>query len=825
MEKGLVRSVQRSPFGLQLQGMLFNFEAIKSYVDWRGTVTELCDLLTQLGFEVEDLCAPPDICSSLVVGRILSREPHPKADKLSLCQVDAGNGKPLQIVCGASNHQVGDHVVVARHGQELPGGLTIEEREVRGILSQGMMCSAREIGVGDDHEGILILPETAPVGAAASNYLTSIDLNITPNRPDCLGWIGIAREIAAATGLPLKRPTWDFQAESKDRIPIHLDDPEGCPRYLGRIIRGVKIGPSPKWLQDALTQVGLPAINNVVDATNFVLMEMGHPLHAFDLETLKGPEVRVRRARADEKITAINGLEYALTSDHLVIADRDRAIALAGIMGAKETEVSTATTAIFLECAYFDPRIIRRGEKSLGLLTDAAFRFERGMDAFGLEAVLDRCTDVILRVAGGEATSEILEGVNFDHMPRKSKINLRADRTSQVVGAHIALSTQADILRALGCIVTELDNGQMHVEVPGFRGDLKTEIDLIEELARHYGYANIPSCPPVLPACPGEVLHSFSIDKAVRSFLSDRGWLETKSFSFSKPDTHEKLNLAPDHPLRHSVAISNPISNETAHLRTTLLGSLLDVLERNVQRGEKHLRVFEFGKVYLPDVQDLLHCEKRSLGLAWLGVEDPHWASGARPFDFYDAAGLCECLFRELGLPHPALERFVFDSFHPGQSGRWTVDGKTLGVVGRLHPVITGRFDLPTDPILVEIDISALISLIEPVSLELKAPSPYPPIRRDLSLTVQTGTTAEEVLNLIRQSDTPFLDNVFLFDRYTGDQLSSGTQSLGFRLTYRSSDKTLTEDEITPVHKNLLLELNQRVGAIQRGMENPGEAQ
>lgn len=803
--------------------MLFNFEAIKIYVDWKGTVAELCDLLTQLGFEVEELCTPPEICSSLVIGKILSREPHPKADKLTLCRVDVGRKDPLQIVCGATNHSIGDHVVVASVGQQLPGGLTIEEREVRGILSQGMMCSAREIGIGEDHEGILILSDTTPIGVPASTFLTSIDLNITPNRPDCLGWIGIAREIAAATGLELKKPTWDFRSESRDQVPITLDDPEGCPRYLARVIRGVKVGPSPKWLQDALAQVELPTINNVVDATNLILMEWGHPLHAFDLDTLNGPEVRIRKARPDEKITAINGQEYSLTQDHLVIADRDRAIALAGIMGGKETEVTPTTTSIFLECAYFNPCLTRRSEKSLNLQTDAAFRFERGMDAYGLNSALDRCTDLILQVAGGEVTSDILESLCADHMPRKAKINLRAERASQTIGTHIPLSTQSDTLRALGCFVTELDNGQMHVEVPGFRCDLKTEIDLIEELARHFGYANIPSTPPVLPAFPGEVLRSFSFDKAIRSFLSDRGWLETKSFSFSKPDSLDRLNLSNDHPLRHAVAITNPISNETAHLRTTLLGSILDVLERNVQRGERNLKVFEFGKVYLPDFQDLLHCEERSLVLAWLGAEEPHWASGARPYDLYDAIGVCECLFQELGLPHPTLERVPFDSFHPGQSGRWIIDGKTLGVVGCLHPIVTGRFDLPTDPILVEIDVTTLMSLIEPLDLHIKTPSPYPPIRRDLSLTVQSDTPAEEILTLIRDSETPFLDNVFLFDRYTGDQLASGTQSLGFRLTYRSDGKTLSEEEITPVHMNLLKELNQRVGAIQRGMVNPGE--
>jgi len=802
--------------------MLFNYHFLKNYVAWEGTVESLSDLLTQLGFEVEEIHAPDPLCAGLKVGNLLSRVPHPKADRLTLCQVDVGESTPRQIVCGATNHSVGDKVVVALTGQRLPGGLTIEKREVRGVSSEGMMCSEREIGLGTAHDGIIILPQNAQVGESAIPYLTSIDLNVTPNRPDCLGWIGIAREIAAATEKPLSIPEAGFQSTSEETIPIILEDPEGCPRYLGRIIRDVKIGSSPKWLSDALEQVGLGTINNVVDATNFVLMEFGHPLHAFDLEKLEGPEIRVRRAKQNETLVAINHQSYTLGPEQLVIADQSRPVALAGVMGGVDTEVTSETTSILLECAYFSPSRIRRSGKPLGLSSDASFRFERGMDAINLQAAMDRCIALILEVAGGRVTSPTIEAIDPAHMPKRTRITLRTDRAARTVGAPLSAGMQADLLNRLGCEVTDLDNGQLRVEPPSFRSDLVREIDLVEELARHFGYGQIPSAPPEMPMKVGEIHPSFRMDQAVRQILSGRGWAETKSFSFSPPDLTGRLNIPEDHPLRHSVSITNPITEETAHLRTTLLGSLLDNLQRNVQRGEKALQIFEWGKVYLRDIEDLLRCERYSLGLALLGMQPLHWSTAARESDFYDMVGACQALFSELGAADATLETYPCDYFHPGQSARWMVQGQPIGIVGRVHPLVSKKYDLPSDPVLAEIDIAALMATAQPFQLSLSTPSPYPPIRRDLSLTVSQATSARELLELIEENRPPYLEGVVLFDRYTGVQVGEGNQSLGFRLTYRSTEKTLTEEEITPLHMGLLRTLKERVGAVQRGLSTEG---
>lgn len=802
--------------------MLFNYHFLKNYVAWEGTVESLSDLLTQLGFEVEEVHAPDPVCAGLKVGLLLGKDPHPKADRLTLCQVDVGEPTPRQIVCGATNHSVGDKVVVALTGQELPGGMTIEKREVRGVSSEGMMCSAREIGLGTAHDGIIILPPDARVGDSAIPYLTSIDLNVTPNRPDCLGWIGIAREIAAATEKPLRIPEVGFQSTSEETIPIILEDPEGCPRYLGRIIRDVKIGPSPKWLSDALEQVGLGTINNVVDATNFVLMEYGHPLHAFDLDKLGGPEIRVRRAQQGETMVAINHQSYSLGPEQLVIADQSRPVALAGVMGGVASEVTSETTNILLECAYFNPSRIRRSGKPLGLSSDASFRFERGTDAICLQNAMDRCVALILEIAGGRVTSPVIEAVDHACMPKRTRIILRPDRASRTVGAPLAAGMQASLLTRLGCEVTDLDNGQLRVEPPTFRSDLVREIDLVEELARHFGYGEIPSAPPEMPMKVGEIHPSFRMDQAVRQILSGRGWTETKSFSFSPPDLTGKLNIPEDHPLRHSVPIANPITEETAHLRTTLLGSLLDNLQRNVQRGEKALRIFEWGKVYLRDIEDLLRCERYALGLALLGTQALHWSASPRESDFYDMVGACQVLFAELGAVDAALETYACDYFHPGQAARWVANGQPIGIVGRAHPNVSRKYDLPSDPILAEIDIAALMAAAQTFQLALQTPSQYPPIRRDLSLTVSKTTTAREMLHLIEENRPPYLEEVALFDRYTGLQIGEGFQSLGFRLTYRSAEKTLTEEEITPLHMGLLRTLKERVGAVQRGQSTEG---
>lgn len=802
--------------------MLFNYHFLKNYVTWEGSVESLSDMLTQLGFEVEDVFAPDPVCSGLTVGLILSKEAHPDSNHLSLCQVDVGEANPRQIVCGATNHAVGDKVVVALTGQDLPGGLRIEKREVRGISSEGMMCSAKEIGLGTGHDGIIILPHDASVGSSAIPYLTSIDLNVTPNRPDCLGWIGIAREIAAATEKPLRIPQVELPPEGDEKIPVIIEDPEGCPRYLGRIIRDVKIEPSPKWLSDALEQVGLGTINNVVDATNFVLMEYGHPLHAFDLDKLAGPEIRVRRARPGETMVAINHQTYNLGPEQLVIADKSIPVGLAGVMGGEATEVTSATTNIFLECAYFQPSRIRRSGKELGLSSDASFRFERGTDVFSLQNPMDRCVALILEVAGGRVTSPVLEAVEPSQIPRRNKILLRTGRAARTVGAHLSAGMQSDLLTRLGCEVTQLEDGQLRVEPPTFRTDLLSEIDLIEELARHFGYGDIPSTPPDLPMKVGEMNPSFRMDRMVRTFLVGRGWMETKSFSFSRPGLAERLSIPEDHPLRHGVPVVNPITEETARLRTTLIGSLLDNLQRNVQRGEKSLRIFEWGKVYLRDIEDLLNCERYALGLALLGTQPLHWSVPAREWDFFDMVGICQALFTELGVEDASLESYQCEYLHPGQSARWIVKGQSIGIVGRAHPSVSRQYDLPTDPVLAEIDMAALMSVIQPFQLVMQSPSPYPPIRRDLSLTVSQTTTARELLELIQESRPPYLEGVALFDRYTGAQVGEGFQSLGFRLTYRSADKTLTEEEITPLHQGLLKTLNERVGAVQRGLSTEG---
>ncbi|NUN97723.1 MAG: phenylalanine--tRNA ligase subunit beta, partial [Candidatus Omnitrophica bacterium] len=639
-------------------GMLVNFHHLRKYVDWQGSVEELCDLLTQLGIEVEGVHAPAPECAGLVVGEVLARDPHPNADRLTLCQVEVGEEAPRQIVCGATNHSVGSKVVVALPGQELAGGMRIEKRAVRGIASEGMMCSAREIGLGEEHEGILLLPEDSVVGAPAFPLLCVVELSITPNRPDLLGWIGLAREIAAATGAEIRAPLSHFNSSAEDPIPIRLEDRKGCPRYLGRVVRDVQVAASPQWLRKAVADLGLSSVNNVVDVTNFVLMEWGQPLHAFDLDRLRGPEICVREAAPGESFVAINHETYTLEADHLVIADKGGAVALAGIMGGEGTEITNHTRNLFIECAYFDPPRIRRGSKSLGLSSDSSFRFERGVDPEALEPVINRCVALILEVAGGRATSGILEACALEHLPKPRKVAVRGARSTEVIGAHLSESTQADILRRLGCEVEEAESGTIEATIPSYRSDLTKEIDLIEEIARHWGYTNIPYTPPEMSTRVTEVHPVFVLNKRIREFLAPRGWAETKSYSFAHSDCSDRLLLCASSPFRQGIRVQNPISAETETLRTTLLGSLLDTLEVNTRRGERSLRVFEFGKVYPRGVEGLLGAERHALGLAWLGQAPIHWESRGKVFDFFDAKGTCEALFQALGVMEFQIEPF-----------------------------------------------------------------------------------------------------------------------------------------------------------------------
>jgi len=799
--------------------MKFNFRRLKQYVRHGESVGSLCDLLNSIGLEVEEVVGPGPELDGLVVGEVIKKAPHPNADKLTLCRVDVGSGAIAEIVCGAANHFEGAKVVVALPGTTLAGGLRIEKCEIRGVPSEGMMCSIKELGLGDDHEGVILLPEDAEPGASPVEYLTCVELSVTPNRPDCLAWIGIAREIAAATGAELLVPESSFPSESSESIPIALESPAGCPRYIGRIIRGVTIGPSPKWLQDSLREIGLTPINNVVDVTNFVLMERGHPLHAFDIKRLAGPEIRVRDAEMHERFTALNGNSYELSSDHLMIADRDKSVALAGTMGGQNSEVWEGTTDLLIECAYFNPSRIRRGSKSIGLVTDSSFRFERGVDPEGMDVAIDRCVGLILEVAGGRVTSSRIDAKSEEHLPKPATVDLRPEKACERIGVHIPETHQAEILRKLGCRVKEAEAGTLRVRVPGFRPDLTREIDLIEELARHYGYESIESVPPDMPSEMGTVLPVLALERAMREFLVKNGWIETKSFSFMDPERAENLQLKEDHPLRHTVRILNPIGAETSQLRSTMVVNLLETLRRNVARGERSLRLFETGNVYLRDLEDLLHCEREALCMAWLGSEASHWSIDDRSCDFFDAKGCVEALFQELGIRKYRIEPFACDYFHPSQSARWTVGEVPVAVVGRLHPAVARRFDLPESPILVEMDISAVCSFVGRNALAVDVPSPYPPIRRDLSLTVSAHTPCREVLSLLEESRTPFLERIELFDRYEGRQMGSGQQSLGFRLTYRSSERTLTEEEITPIHLGLLRQLSEKLGATQRGLD------
>ena len=582
----------------------------------------------------------------------------------------------------------------------------------------------------------------------------------------------------------------------------------------------MKIGPSPKWLQDELRHIGLSPINNVVDVTNFVLMECGQPLHAFDLKKLAGPEIHARRANPGETFVGLNDETYSLEADHLVIADAEKPVALAGVMGGANSEVTDQTTDLLVECAYFNPSRVRKASSANNLSTDSSFRFERGVDPTNLEKVIDRCVGLIVDLSGGRGDQRNHRSeergapsqTTDDHPPyrtgqHKNRVfdsEWNSDRSANSIGVRGRGERQRNSFGDGPRIPARPRKRNRFGGGSGASVWLRLH-PLPSPRFRHWRWRDtrhlrLGTCDPDLPDRPG----------------LDRN--EVVQFS-PPPIMRTNSDCQEDHPLRHGVAIQNPITADTTMLRTNLIANLLTNLSRNVNYGERDVRIFETGRVYLKDFENLLDCERDVIGLAWLGTSETHWSSPDRPYDFFDAKGTGEALLNELGISNYRLEKETRDFFHPGQTAKWVApDGRAFGIVGRIHPNVTENFDLPSDPIVVEFDIETLASLIDFESVQVEPPSPFPAIRRDLSLTVPVETSADNLLDLISQSETPYLEAVNLFDRYLGEQIGEGNQSLGFRVTYRSDEKTLTDEEIKPIHQDLLKSLNDRLGATQRGM-------
>ena len=790
---------------------------LKAYIDFEFSPSELSDRLTMLGVEVESVKQLGTDLEGIIVGSVTSIRPHPNADKLVLCQVDTGGTEELQIVCGAPNVREGMLAPVATIGATLPVGLTIKRAKLRGETSEGMLCSEKELGLSDDAAGLMELPTDTHLGIPLSEALRLDDvvfeLEITPNRPDCLSLIGVAREIRAETGNPLKLPTVDLKESSTnagDLTSVTIDAPDLCPRYAARVIQGVKVSESPAWLQQRLESVGIGVINNIVDITNFVLMEYGQPLHAFDYDKLTENRIVVRRATDGEHITTLDEVERELTPDMLVIADAEKPVALAGIMGGYDSEITETTCDVLLESAYFNPSSVRATAKALGISTEASYRFERGADPGVTLAALNRAAQLIAELADGtvcEGTVDVYPG-----QQPLTQLQLRPERVNFVLGTTLQAAEMAQILNRLGFDVDTTEE-TYQVSVPTFRSDITREIDLIEEIARVHGYDNIPTTLPKgdipVPAPDPKT----EVRTRIKHFLLAAGMMEAVNYSFCDPNCFDKIRLNANDPLRNTLQLRNPLSPEMSVLRTTLTPSLLENAQHNRNHQIDTIALFEIGSVFLHDGEEKE--PERVAGVLAGQIGEGVYSDPYRPPDFFDIKGLVEGMLEASGVVDWTLQKTGVPTFHPGRNAEVLLGDKRIGVFGEAHPEILENYDLPYKAYLFEFDLEGLTDAatftkrFEPISI-------YPKVARDLAIVVNKDILSDMPTELIYTTGGDSVDSVRLFDVYEGEQVPEGKKSLAYTITYHSATETLTDKAVNALHEKVVKRLNREIGAELR---------
>ncbi|WP_028229345.1 phenylalanine--tRNA ligase subunit beta [Paraburkholderia ferrariae] len=813
--------------------MLFPESWLRSFVDPKLTTDELAHALTMSGLEVEGLrpAAPPT--SKIVVGRVLEVARHPDADKLNVCQVDAGTGATLNIVCGAPNVAPGIKVPVALVGAELPpaeeGGkpFAIRLSKLRGVESQGMLCSARELKLSEDHSGLLILPEDTPIGQDIRETLnlddTIFEIKLTPNKADCLSVYGVARETAAITGAPLKAPAFPkVEVKLNETLPVKISAPDLCGRFSGRVIRGVNAhAKTPQWMVERLERSGQRSISALVDISNYVMLELGRPSHVFDLDKIHG-SMDVRWGRKGESLKLLNGNTVEVDETVGVIADDREIESLAGIMGGDSTAVSLDTKNIYLEAAFWWPDSIRGRSRRYNFSTDAGHRFERGVDWSTTVEHIERITQLILDICGGAAGPIDDQSVN---VPTRAPVTMRVARAARIIGVQIGADEIAQIFTRLGLAFTR-DGDTFSVTPPPYRFDIEIEEDLIEEVARIYGFENIPANPPVARSEMRATHETRRSIHAVRHALAARDYAETINFSFVDAEWEQDF-AGNDKP----VQLLNPIASQLSVMRTTLFGSLINVLRHNLNRRADRVRVFEAGRVFLHDrsikagemtVEGF--AQPKMIGaLAYGPALEEQWGAATRGVDFFDVKSDLEALFASLGPARAA--RFVkaeHPALHPGRSARVEVDGKAVGWIGELHPRWMQKYDLPHAPILFEVEADALMARELPTPAEV---SKFPPVRRDIALVVdqkiEVQTLLDEFQKGLQDEACKIVQRVALFDEFRAKSNTSGLgeneKSLAFRVTLQDTGGTLQDETVDAAIKSLVDRLARVYGARLRG--------
>jgi phenylalanyl-tRNA synthetase beta chain len=791
--------------------MKFSEQWLRGWVSPQVSRDELVARLSMAGLEVDSVTPAAGVFSGVVVGEVLATEQHPDADKLRVCQVSDGT-ETFQVVCGAPNVRPGLKIPFAKLGAELPGDFKIKKAKLRGVESNGMLCSQSELQVGEGNDGLMELPADAPVGEDVRVYLqlddASIEVDLTPNRGDCLSLAGLAREVGALYNTPVTRPVVATVAPVSDEVrSVEILAPAACPRFLGRVIRNVDLAkPTPLWMVERLRRSDVRSIDAAVDITNYVMLELGQPMHAYDLAEIDGG-IRVRMAEEGEKLVLLDGQEVALRGDTLVIADHSRALGIAGVMGGEHSGTSGKTQDIFLECAFFEPVSVAGKARSYGLHTDASHRFERGVDAQLTREAMERATGLLLEITGGEP-GPVVEVVSESHLPKIEPVLLRAERVSQMLGMEFPAADIERHLTGLGMTLAQQSQGQWLVSVPSHRFDISLEVDLIEELARLHGYNHLPVRYPQARLAPQAKAEAAGDLPLLRRLLVARGYQEAITYSFIDPKWFELFN-----PGVEPLLLANPISADMAAMRSSLWPGLVKALQHNLNRQQDRVRLFESGLRFVGQLEGLKQ-EPMLAGVVCGSRLPEGWAQGRDAIDFFDVKADLEAVLGFAG----ALDDFTFSpgkhpALHPGQTARIERDGREVGYLGSLHPELVKSLGLDRPVFLFEVVLAEVAVGRLPKFHEL---SRFPEVRRDLALVADRDVPASAVLDVIRENAGEWLTDLRLFDVYQGKGIDPHRKSLAVGLTWQHPSRTLNDDEVNSTTQDILTSLEQRLNATLR---------
>lgn len=796
--------------------MLVPIKWLKDYVDIKADPKSYSDAMTMSGSKVERIEDLGKEIENVVVGKILKIESHPAADKLVIGQVDVGR-EVIQIVTGASNIREGDYIPIALSGSTLPGGVKIKKGKLRGVESNGMMCSAQELALDLDTvpenmlDGIYILDKEYPLGADIKEVLglndAVIEFEITNNRPDCLSVLGIARETAATYGLDMKYPKADYKENSeniKDYIDIQVMNNELCPRYSARMIKNIMIKDSPAWMQERLIKAGVRPISNIVDITNYVMLELGHPMHAFDYRDLEDKKIIVRNAAQGEIIKTLDEVERKLEESMLVIADGTKPTGIAGVMGGHGSEIKSDTTTVIFESANFNPVNIRLTSKKLGLRTEASGRYEKGIDPELTMFALNRACSLVEQLGAGEVVGGVIDIYPSPKPVRK--ISLNVEKVNSFIG--VKDITAEMITKYLTSLEFKVESkGDLEITVPTFREDVEGTADLIEEIARLYGYDKIPVDLMDTTFTQGGKSYRQKIMEMAKTNLAAQGLYEVLTYSFVSPGVYNKINLKAENPLRNAIKIINPLGEDQSIMRTTMIPNMLDVISRNYNKKVADGQFFELSKIYLPDPtsSEGLANEKETLTIGMYG----------EGVDFFDLKGVIENLLEEMNITNYRILSSNNDSMHPGRTAELLINNRRIGCLGEVHPDVLDKFDIPVRVYVAELNFEETIKQSD-LNIKYRALPKYPSVARDIAIVVTEEITAGQVEEIIRNKGGRLIEEVKLFDIYRGSQIQEGYKSMAYSIVYRSDEKTLSEEDITKVHNKIVNSLVNQVGAALR---------